>query len=58
MINANQMSSSVQLMPYEKNLIACLDNAHKVISSKVMSQSMRGIYEAERTLNETQTYIN
>ena len=45
------------LLAYEKDLSAALENVENVINSKVMSQSMRSMYEAERTLNECQSFI-
>ena len=45
------------LLPYEKDLTAALQNAEKVINSKVLSQSMRSMYETERTLNECQSLL-
>ena len=45
------------LLPYEKDLTTALENAEKVINSKVLSQSMRSMYETERTLNECQSFI-
>ena len=46
-----------QLLPYEKDLVAALESAEKVINSKVLCQSMRSMYETERTLNECSSFI-
>ena len=43
---------TAQLLPYEKDLIQSLKNVEQIVNSKVMSQSMRSMYETERSINE------
>ena len=45
------------LLPYEKDLTTSLQTAERYLESKVMTQSMRSMYETERTLNECQSFI-
>lgn len=47
--NGNTPNGS-DLLPYEKDLATSLATAEKYLESKVMSQSMRSMYETERTL--------
>lgn len=48
---------NADLLPYEKDLAASLATAEQYLESKVMSQSMRSMYETERTLQECQSFI-
>ena len=50
-------SKNQSLLPYEKDLVEGFETAERFITSKVMSQSMRSMYETERTLNECQSYL-